>query len=146
MPLEVHMAVFTLVLEIAREKGLLRGKTIAVDATMLEANAAMKTMVRRVSGEKWKAYLQRLAREAGIEDASDEDLRRFDRKRKDKKVSNEDWESPTHPGSRIAKMKDGRTHLAYKAEQAVDVDSVMWWRAWRSTRRTIRTGTRSWQR
>ena len=123
LPLQVHMAVFTLVLEIAREKGLLRGKTIAVDATMLEANAAMKTMVRRVSGETWKAYLRRLAKEAGIEDPSDEDLRRFDRKRKGKKVSNEDWESPTDPNSRIAKMKDGRTHFAYKAEQAVDVES-----------------------
>jgi transposase len=123
LPLAVHMAVFTLVLEMAREKGMLRGKTIAVDATMLEANAAMKTMVRRVSGEDWKAYLRRLAREAGIEDPSDEDLRRFDRKRKGKKVSNKEWKSPTDPDARIAKMKDGRTHFAYKAEHAVDVDN-----------------------
>jgi len=123
LPLAVHMAVFTLVLEIAREKGLLRGKTIAVDATMLEANAAMKTMVRRVSGEDWKTYLRRLAKEAGIEDPSDEDLRRFDRGRKGKKVSNKQWKSPTDSEARIAKMKDGRTHFAYKAEHAVDVDS-----------------------
>jgi transposase len=123
LPLAVHSAVFSMVLEIAREKGMLKGKTIAVDATMLEANAAMKTMVRRVSGEDWKAYLRRLAKEAGIEDPSDEELRRFDRKRKDKKVSNNEWKSPTDPEARIAKMKDGRTHFAYKAEHAVDVDS-----------------------
>jgi transposase len=123
LPLAVHVAVFTLVLEMAREKGMLRGKTIAVDATMLEANAAMKTMVRRVSGEDWKAYLRRLAKEAGIEDPSDEELRRFDRGRKGKKVSNKEWKSPTDPQARIAKMKDGRTHFAYKAEHAVDVDN-----------------------
>ena len=87
LPLEVHVAVFTVVLEIAQEKGLLRGKTIAIDATFLEANAAMKTMVRRVSGEDWKEYLEKLAKEAGLEDPNDEDLRRFDRKRKNKKVS-----------------------------------------------------------
>lgn len=123
LPLEVHVAVFTVVLEIAQEKGLLRGKTIAIDATFLEAHAAMKTMVRRVSGEDWKEYLEKLAKEAGLEDPNDEDLRRFDRQRKGKKVSNQEWMSPTDPDSRIAKMKDGRTHFAYKAEHAVDVDS-----------------------
>jgi transposase len=123
LPWEVHLRVFTLLLEMAHTKGLLRGKTLAIDATTLEANAAMKTMVRRVSGEDWKAYLRRLMKAEGIDDPSDEDLRRFDRKRTDKKVSNTEWTSPTDPDSRIMKMKDGRTHFGYKAEHAIDVES-----------------------
>ena len=123
LPLAVHMQAFTLVLEIARAKGLLRGKTLAVDATTLEANAAMKSMVHRVTGEHWKAYLRRLAKADGIEDPTDDELRRFDRRRKGKKVSNDDWASASDTDARIMKMKDGRTHFAYKAEHAVDVES-----------------------
>lgn len=123
LPLEVHVRCFQMVLEIARQKGILRGKTLAVDSTMLEANAAMKSMVHRVSEKNWRNYLKQLAKEAGIENPSDEDLRRLDRKRKGKKVSNEEWKSPSDPDSRIARMKDGTTHFAYKAEHAVDVDS-----------------------
>jgi len=123
LPLAVHEAVFTLVLEVAAEKGLLKGKTIAVDATLLEANAAMKSIVRRDTGEDWKAYLRRLAAEEGEESTKDDDLRRFDKRRKKKKVSNKDWGSPSDPDSRIARMKDGTTHLAYKAEHAVDLAS-----------------------
>ena len=122
LPLELHEEVFAFVLRILIERGLYKGKTLAVDATMLEANAAMKSIVRRDSGEGWKKYIKRLAQEAGIENPSEEDARRLDRKRK-KRVSNKDWESPTDPESRIAKMKDGRTHLAYKAEHAVDLES-----------------------
>jgi transposase len=123
LPWEVHLRVFTVLLDMARAKGLLRGKTLAIDATTLEANAAMKTMVRRATGEDWKAYLRRLMKAEGIDDPSDEDLRRFDRKRTDKKVSNTEWTSPTDPDSRIMKMKDGRTHFGYKAEHAIDVES-----------------------
>ena len=123
LPLEVHLQAFQWVLDVARERGLLRGKVLAIDATTLEANAAMKSMVRRVSGEKWAAYLKRLAKAEGMDDPSDEDLRRFDRKRKDKKVSNTEWASPIDPDSRIMRMKDGRTHFGYKAEHAVDVES-----------------------
>lgn len=123
LPLAVHMQAFTIILELARYKGLLRGKTLAVDATTLEANAAMKSMVHRVSGEDWKAYLRQLAKAEGIEDPSDEELRRFDRRRKGKKVSNAEWQSASDADARIAKMKDGRTHFAYKAEHAVDVES-----------------------
>jgi hypothetical protein len=83
----------------------------------------MKSLVRRDTGEDWKAYLKQLAQAEGMVDPSDEDLRRFDRKRKGKKTSNKDWESKTDPSSRVTKMKDGRTHLAYKAEHAVDLDS-----------------------
>ena len=123
LPLELHERVFVKVIEIAREHGLLKGKTIAIDATTLEANAAMRNIVRKHSGEDWKAYLRRLAQEAGIEEPTDEDLRKFDKARKRKRVSNKEWESPTDPDARIARMKDGRTHLAYKAEHAVDVQS-----------------------
>ena len=123
LPQEVHEEVFVFVLKIAADKKLLHGKTVAVDSTTLEANAAMKSIERKDTGEDWKAYLTRLAHEDRIESPTDEDLRRFDKKRTGKKVSNDDWESPTDPGSRIAKMKDGTTHLAYKAEHVVDLGS-----------------------
>ena len=122
LPFEIFEAVFRFVLECAQEHGLLKGKTVAVDATFLEANAAMKSIVRRDTGENWGEYIKRLAEEEGVENPSDDDARRLDRKRK-KSVSNEEWESETDPDSRIAKMKDGRTHLAYKAEHAVDLDT-----------------------
>ena len=123
LPLEVHEEVFVFVLKIAADKKLLHGKTVAVDSTTLEANAAMKSIERKDSGEDWKEYLTRLAQEEGIENPTDEDLRRFDKKRTGKKVSNEDWQSSTVPDSRITKMKDGTTHLAYKAEHVVDLGS-----------------------
>lgn len=123
IPEVVHERVFARVLAIAHEKGLLKGKTVGVDSTTLEANAAMRAIVRKDTGEDYKAYLKRLAKEAGMENPTDEELVRFDRKRKDKTTSNTEWESATDADSRIAKMKDGRTHLAYKAEHAVDLDS-----------------------
>jgi transposase len=108
-------------------KDLVAGKTVGVDSTMLEANAAMKSIIRRDSGEDWKAYVTRLMREEGVieptHEPNDEEVRRYDRKRKDKKVSNEEWASGTDCDSRIAHMKDGRTHLAYKAEHVVDLKS-----------------------
>src|SRR5277367_371841 len=123
LPEPVFDKVFVFVLGLLQQQGLLRGKTVAIDATTLEANAAMKSIVRKDSGEDWKQYLQGLAKAEGMANPTEEDLRRLDRGRKDKKVSNEHWESPIDPDSRIAKMKDGRTHLAYKAEHAVDVVS-----------------------
>jgi transposase len=122
LPLPVHEQVFTFVLKVAQDKKLLRGKTVVVDSTTLEANAAMKAIVRKDTGEDWKEYLKRLAAEEGMEDPTDEELRRFDKKRP-KKVPNKEWESPIDPDSRIAKMKDGRTHLAYKAEHTLDLGS-----------------------
>jgi transposase len=127
LPPEVFAEVFQFVLKIAAEKKLLSGKTVGVDSTTLEANAAMKSIVRRDTGENWKAYVTRLMREEGViakdDEPTDEDARRFDRHRKDKKVSNDEWVSPTDPDATIAKMKDGTTHLAYKAEHVVDLDS-----------------------
>lgn len=124
LPLPVHEHVFAFVLKVAHEKKLLRGKTVAVDATTLEANAAMRSIIRKDTGEDYKEYLKRLMAEEGIDNPSDEEIRRFDKKRKNKKVSNKEWQSPTDADSRIAKMKDGTTHLAYKAEHTVDLDSA----------------------
>ena len=127
LPPEVFEEVFQFVLKIAAEKKLLSGKTVGVDSTTLEADAAMKSIVRRDTGENWKAYVTRLMREEGVlakdEEPTDEDARRFDRNRKDKKVSNEEWFSPTDPAATITRMKDGTTHLAYKAEHVVDLKS-----------------------
>lgn len=124
LPLSVHQQVFLLVLELAGLKKLLKGNTVAVDATTLEANAAMKSIVRKDTGEDWNEYLRRLIREEeGNDDPTDEDLRKFDKRRKNKKVPNALWESPTDPDSRITRMKDGRTHLAYKAEHTVDLET-----------------------
>lgn len=122
LPEDVFWEVFAFVLRVAVERKLLKGQTIAVDSTTLEANAAMKSLVRRATNEDWKTYVRGLMKAEGIEDPSDEDVRRFDRKRK-KKTSNKEWKSATDPDSRVTKMKDGRTHLAYKAEHAVDLDS-----------------------
>jgi len=123
LPLSVHEEVFTLVLVIAEKKKLLKGKSVAVDSTFIEADAAMKSIVRRDNGDDWKDYLKKLMAEKGIEDPSDEDIRKFDQKRRNKKVSNKEWMSPTDPDARIAKMKDGRTHMAYKTEHAIDLES-----------------------
>jgi transposase len=123
LPEAVYDQVFVFVLSLLEKKGLLRGKAVAIDATTLEANAAMKSIVRKDTGQDWKEYLRGLAKAEGLENPTEEDLRRLDRGRKDKKVSNQQWESPTDRDSRIAKMKDGRTHLAYKAEHAVDLTS-----------------------
>ena len=123
LPHQVHAEMFQFVLEIAISKKLVAGQTVGVDSTLLEANAAMKSIVRRDTGEDWKEYLRRLAAEAGLENPTDEDLRRFDKQRKDKSVPNDEWQAPHDPDSRIAKMKDGRTHLAYKAEHVVDLKS-----------------------
>jgi len=123
LPEPVFAQVFIFVLQLLDQKGLLRGKTLGIDATTLEANAAMKSIVRKDTGADWQEYLRQLAKAEGMENPTDEDLRRLDRKRKDKKVSNEDWKSRTDGDSRITKMKDGRTHLAYKAEHAVDLET-----------------------
>src|SRR3954447_6502002 len=122
---EVFEEVFQFVLSIAAARGLLAGKTVGVDSTTLEADAAMKGIVRKDTGEDWRAYVVRLMREEGAiakdEEPTDEEVRRFDKGRKGKRVSNDDWRSSTDPDSRITLMKDGRTHLAYKAEHVVDL-------------------------
>jgi transposase len=119
---ETHKAVFRWVVQVLVEEGLISGQTISIDATTLEANAAMKSIVRRDSGQSYEEYLKGLAKSAGMENPTREQLARLDRKRK-KKGSNQDWKSPSDPDARITKMKDGRTHLAHKAEHAVDLSS-----------------------
>jgi transposase len=123
LSLEVHDQVFGWVLERLAEHGLIKGERIGVDASTIEANAALRTIIRRDSGEGYREMLTRMAQESGIETPTAEDLVRLDRKRKGKKLSNANWESPTDPDARIAKLKDGRTHLAYKPEHAMDLDT-----------------------
>ena len=122
LPVEVHEAVFNWVLKVLAGHDLLKGKTVAVDATTLEANAAMRSIVRRDTGKAYPEYLEGLARAAGIETPTKQDLARLDKKRP-KKASNKDWAHPHDADARITKMKDGRTHLAHKAEHTVDLDT-----------------------
>jgi transposase len=119
---ETHRLVFVWLLEILAEHGLLHGRTIGIDATTLEANAALRSIVRRDTGEQYEEFLRRLAQESGIETPTRAQLAKLDRNRA-KKGCNEDWTHPHDPDARIAKMKDGRTHLAHKAEHAVDMES-----------------------
>ena len=119
---ETHRAVFTWVQERLVAVGLLTGKTVAIDATTLEANAAMRSIVRRDTGESYQDFLLRLAKASGIKTPTREALARLDRKRK-KQTSNKEWRHPWDPDARVTKMKDGRTHLAHKAEHAVDLET-----------------------
>jgi transposase len=121
--IETHRAVFAWVLERIASSGLLVGKTIGIDATTLEANAAMRSIVRRDTDESYNDFLTRLAKDSGIETPTRQDIARLDRRRGKGKASNDDWKSPSDPDARITKMKDGRTHLAHKAEHAVDLDT-----------------------
>lgn len=130
LPLSVHEEVFRYILFVIEQHSLLTARTVGLDSTLLEANAAMKTIIRQDTGEDWKAYLKRLLREEGLidddDDPTDEELRKFDQQRAKqgkKKVSNDEWASPSDPESQIVKLKDGRTHLGYKAEHVVNLDS-----------------------
>jgi transposase len=120
--LETHRAVFTWILQCLSTAGLVKGKTIGIDATTLEANAALRSIVRRDSGESYEEFLTKLAKASGIGTPTRAALARIDRKRK-KKGSNDDWTHPHDPDAKITKMKDGRTHLAHKAEHAIDRDT-----------------------
>jgi len=120
--LETHEAVFTWILQRLVDAGFVKGRTVGIDATTLEANAALRSIVRRDTGESYHDFLTKLARACGIETPTRADLARIDRKRK-KKGSNDDWTHPHDPDAKITKMKDGRTHLAHKAEHAVDLET-----------------------
>ena len=119
---ETHRVVFTWVQQRLVASGVLKGATIGIDATTLEANAAIRSIVRRETGEDFQAYLTGLAQASGIATPTRDDLARLNRKRK-KTTSNKDWRSPVDPDAKVAKMKDGRTHLAHKVEHAVDLDT-----------------------
>ena len=119
---DTHREVFGWVLGVLADRGLVKGKRVAIDATTLEANAAMRSIVRRDTGESYEEFLCGLAQASGIKTPTREALARLDRKRK-KRTSNKDWESPADGDARITKMKDGSTHLAHKAEHAVDLDT-----------------------
>jgi transposase len=119
---ETHRKVFLWVLGMLAEEGLLKGNTVSVDGTTLEANAALRSIVRRDNGQGYDDFLKGLAKESGIETPTREQLAKLDRKRK-KKGNNDDWKNPHDPDAQITKMKDGRTHLAHKAEHAVDLET-----------------------
>ena len=121
--LETHEQVFGWVLQRLREAGLANGRTVAVDATMLFANAALRTLQRQDSKQAYREFVEGLAAASGVPTPTLAELAAFDRKRKGKTLSNKEWESPTDPDARVAKTKDGTTHLAHKAEHAVDVES-----------------------
>lgn len=120
---KVYDEVFRLVLGIVESKGLLRGRVSGVDSTYLRADASMKSIVRKDTGDDYRTYLKKLCEAEGIANPTVEDARRLDRKRKGKKVSNKDWKSPTDADARIVRLKDGRTRLGYKAEHVVDLDT-----------------------
>src|SRR5258708_36219812 len=119
---ETHQEVFAFILKLLAKEDLSSGKTVGIDATTLEANAALRSIVRRDTGEKYQEFLTRLAQESGIETPTREDLAKLDRKRPHK-GSNDDWKNPHDPDAKITKMKDGSTHFGHKAEHAVDMDS-----------------------
>jgi transposase len=123
LPHEVHEQVFGWVLALVAEGGLVKGERIGVDGSTMEANAALRTIVRRETDETYRQMLTRMAQESGVATPTLDDLVRLDRGRKGKKLSNEDWTSPTDADAKIARMKDGTTHLAYKPEHAVDLDT-----------------------
>jgi len=123
LPSEVHQQTFVLILGIIERKGLLRGRVSGVDSTFLRADASMKAIVRRDTKESYPQFVQRLAEESGMENPTEEDARRFDRSRAGKRSSNKEWESATDSDARIAKLKDGRTRLAYKSEHVVDLET-----------------------
>jgi transposase len=124
LPLELHEQVFTWALHRLSEHGLIKGERIGVDASTMEANAALRSIVRRDSGEGYREMLTRMAKESGIATPTADDLVRLDRARTGKKLSNADWASPIDPDAKIAKLKDGRTRLAYKPEHALDLIPV----------------------
>ncbi len=123
LPLELHDAVFALALGLLAERSLVKGRRVGVDASTMEANAAMRSIIRREDGAGWQAMLGELARTSGMATPTADQLRQFDRTRPGKRVSNADWVSPVDPEARITRLKDGRTRLAYKPEHAVDLDS-----------------------
>jgi len=123
LSLEAHKAVFAKVLEILKKEKLLKGRKIGLDASNVEANAAMRSIRRKIDGKRYEAYLKALAKQSGLEEPTKEDLGRFDRKRPGKSCSNKEWENPNDTDAKVTKMKDGRTHLAYKVEHSMDLET-----------------------
>lgn len=123
LPVEVFRGANKLVLGILKDAGLLKGRALALDASTMDANAAMRSIVRKDTNESYAGYVERLAKEAGEPAPTRAAQAKFDKKRKDRTTSNTDWKSATDPDARITRTKDGRTHLAYKPEHAVDVET-----------------------
>ena len=122
LELETHKQVFQWILGVLAKEDLVEGKIVGVDATTLKANAWLRSIVRRDSGESYDEYPNGLAQASGIETPTRKDRAKVDKKRP-KKGSNGDWQHPKDPDARITKMKDGRTHMAHKVEHAVDMST-----------------------
>jgi transposase len=120
---EAFDAFHVLVLGILKTEGLVKGELLALDSTTMAANASMASIVRKDTRETYGEFVGRLAEAAGEVVQGKEDLARFDRKREDRSSSNQDWKSPVDPEARIARMKDGTTKMAYKAEHVVDAET-----------------------
>jgi len=123
LPMEIHQQVFQFVLTILAREGALKGKVLGLDATTVEANAALRELVRKDTGERYRAYVKRLAEEAGEPSKTFEEVTRFDRKRKGKKLSNDEWEHPHDPDARVGRDKHGATDMLYKLEKADDLET-----------------------
>ena len=123
LPCEVHEQIFGWILTLVAERDLVKGERIGVDGSTMEANATLRSILRRDSGVTYREMLTQMAKESGVETPTIDDLVRLDRRRKGKKLSNKDWTSPTDPDAKIARMEDRTTHLAYKPEHAVDLDT-----------------------
>jgi len=123
LPTEWHEEAFALVLAMLAKRGLLKGQTLGIDASTIDANASLKALEHKVTAEAYDAYVKRLAEESGIASPTKEELARFDKKRKGKKTSNKDWQNPHDPDAKIGKTKDGRFRMIHKPEHAVDMDT-----------------------
>jgi hypothetical protein len=110
-------------LGLVHRHGLIDAYAAGVDSSTIEANASLRRLARKDNGASYREYVKELMREAGEDPTDAAAVARFDKKRKDKSLSNKEWQSETDPDARIAKMKDGTTHLAYKPEHAVDLST-----------------------
>ena len=123
LPIEFHHAGFSIILTLLAKNDMVKGNVIGIDASTIEANASMRTLIRRETKDDYEAFLTKMAAESGIETPTKDELLRFDRKRKNKKMSNDDWEHPQDPDAKIGKMKDGRTKMSHKIETAEDLET-----------------------
>ena len=120
--LEIYEQIFQLTLQALQEHGLLRGKNLGIDSSVIEANASLRALVDRNTGEDYWSYVKGLAAEKGIDPNDAAAVRKFDRTRPGK-GSNEQWENPSDPDAKIGRKKDGATDMIYKPEVVVDLDT-----------------------
>ncbi|MBK9249133.1 MAG: transposase [Ignavibacteria bacterium] len=123
LPATIFDGLFTIILKGLISKGLVKGKNIAWDSSIIEANASLRSLQNRMTEESYAEYIQKLAKESGINPDDKAAVARFDRTRKDRKTSNKDWHNPHDPDAKVGQTKDGATDMVYKPEHAVDLDT-----------------------